>query len=132
MEQDLSLLPQNTKPQLRPLSSFNNSLDKRDACKIKQHETKLKSGERFAFGSNWARFLEMVDDGRIQRAEDSLKNMLVFENLSGKTFLDVGCGSVLLSLAAARLGAKVNSFDYDPQSVACTAELKRRYFFGGR
>ena len=24
-------------------------------------------------------------------------------------------------------GARVHSFDYDPQSVACTAELKRRY-----
>jgi 2-polyprenyl-6-hydroxyphenyl methylase/3-demethylubiquinone-9 3-methyltransferase len=31
-------------------------------------------------------------------------------------------------LAARRLGATVHSFDYDPQSVACTAELKRRYF----
>jgi len=28
------------------------------------------------------------------------------------------------------LGARVHSFDYDPQSVACTAELKRRYFEG--
>jgi SAM-dependent methyltransferase len=31
-------------------------------------------------------------------------------------------------LAARRLGAKVHSFDYDPRSVACTAELRRRYF----
>jgi 2-polyprenyl-6-hydroxyphenyl methylase/3-demethylubiquinone-9 3-methyltransferase len=34
----------------------------------------------------------------------------------------------LFSLAARRLGARVFSFDYDPQSVACTAELRRRYF----
>jgi 2-polyprenyl-6-hydroxyphenyl methylase/3-demethylubiquinone-9 3-methyltransferase len=34
----------------------------------------------------------------------------------------------LFSLAARRLGAKVVSFDFDPQSVACTAELRRRYF----
>lgn len=34
----------------------------------------------------------------------------------------------LFSLAARRLGAKVRSFDYDPQSVACTNELKRLYF----
>ena len=26
------------------------------------------------------------------------------------------------------MGAKVHSFDFDPQSLACTAELKRRYF----
>jgi 2-polyprenyl-6-hydroxyphenyl methylase/3-demethylubiquinone-9 3-methyltransferase len=53
--------------------------------------------------------------------------MLEIENLEGKMFLDIGSGSGLFSLAARRLGAKVHSFDYDPQSVACTAELKRRY-----
>ena len=41
--------------------------------------------------------------------------------------LDIGSGSGLYSLAARRLGAKVHSFDYDPQSVSCTSELKR-YF----
>ena len=40
----------------------------------------------------------------------------------------MGSGSGLFSLAARRLGAHVHSFDYDPQSVACTAELKRRFF----
>jgi 2-polyprenyl-6-hydroxyphenyl methylase/3-demethylubiquinone-9 3-methyltransferase len=54
--------------------------------------------------------------------------MLEVANLAGKRFLDIGCGSGLFSLAARRLGAVVHSFDYDPQSVACTAELKRRYF----
>lgn len=54
--------------------------------------------------------------------------MLAVEDLRGKTFLDVGSGSGLFSLAAKRLGAKVSSFDYDPKSVACTKELKRRYF----
>jgi len=57
-----------------------------------------------------------------------LKQMLEVKDLIGKTFLDIGSGSGLFSLAARRLGAKVLSFDFDPQSVACTAELKRRYF----
>ena len=83
---------------------------------------------RFAFGDNWARFLTVLDDDRIQEAEKSLKTMLGVEDLQGKTFLDIGSGSGLFSLAARRLGAKVHSFDYDLQSVACTAELKRRYF----
>ena len=56
--------------------------------------------------------------------------MLEVENLQGKTFLDAGSGSGLFSLAARRLGAKVHSFDYDPHSVACTKELKQRYFEG--
>jgi 2-polyprenyl-6-hydroxyphenyl methylase/3-demethylubiquinone-9 3-methyltransferase len=54
--------------------------------------------------------------------------MLEVEDLCGKRFLDVGSGSGLFSLAARRLGASVYSFDYDPQSVACTSELKSRYF----
>jgi len=54
--------------------------------------------------------------------------MLGVSGLQGKSFLDVGSGSGLFSLAAHRLGATVHSFDYDPKSVACTQELKRRYF----
>ncbi len=54
--------------------------------------------------------------------------MLDVQDLAGKSFLDIGCGSGLFSLAARRLGASVHSFDYDPDSVACTTELKRRHF----
>lgn len=61
-------------------------------------------------------------------AEQSLCQMLAVSNLTGKHFLDAGSGSGLFSLAAHRLGATVHSFDYDPQSVACTRELKKKYF----
>jgi len=88
----------------------------------------ILGGERFAFGENWARFLALLDDQRIRDAEESLQSKLEVENLAGKSFLDVGSGSGLFSLAARRLGARVHSFDYDPRSVACTGELKRRYF----
>ena len=83
---------------------------------------------RFAFGGNWAKFLSLVDENRIRLAEESLAKMLNVENLLQKRFLDVGSGSGLFSLAAKRLGAVVRSFDCDPDSVACTGELKRRYF----
>jgi SAM-dependent methyltransferase len=84
---------------------------------------------RFAFGKNWQSFLRVLDDARIAEAEKSLRAMLETESLEGRSFLDVGCGSGLFSLAARRLGArKVHSFDFDPQSVACARELKRRYF----
>ena len=91
------------------------------------HAQELLRGERFRFGANWARFLELLDDDRISQAERSLRTMLDAADLHGKTFLDIGSGSGLFSLAARRLGATVHSFDYDPQSVACTRELKRRY-----
>jgi 2-polyprenyl-3-methyl-5-hydroxy-6-metoxy-1,4-benzoquinol methylase len=84
--------------------------------------------ERFAFGKNWDRFLRVLTDERIAEAERSLREMLEVEDLRGRSFLDVGSGSGLFSLAARRLGARVRSFDYDPASVACTAELKQRYY----
>ena len=84
--------------------------------------------ERFEFGRNWQRFLCNLDEDRILEAETSLRSMLAIEDLNQKTFLDVGCGSGLFSLAARRLGARVVSFDYDPQSVACAAQLKNTFF----
>jgi 2-polyprenyl-3-methyl-5-hydroxy-6-metoxy-1,4-benzoquinol methylase len=91
-------------------------------------QQEIAAGERFAFGENWRRFLAVLDDSRIEKAEDSLRQMLEVPDLSGSSFLDIGCGSGLFSLAARRLGARVHSFDYDPQSVACARELRRRYF----
>lgn len=92
------------------------------------HANELAAGQRFAFGANWASFLRCLDDVRITEAERSLMQMLGVSDLRGRTVLDIGSGSGLFSLAARRLGAIVVSFDYDSQSVACTAELKRRYF----
>lgn len=88
----------------------------------------IDKGDRFEFGKNWEQFLLILNEERIKLAEDSLLRMLEFDSLEEKTFLDIGSGSGLFSLAAKRLGAKVHSFDFDPQSLACTAELKRRYF----
>jgi len=92
------------------------------------HAAEVHEGERFEFGRNWSRFLTVLDEGRIREAEQSLKQMLEVQDLSNKSFLDIGSGSGLFSLAARRLGARVHSLDYDPQSVACTRELRRRYF----
>jgi 2-polyprenyl-3-methyl-5-hydroxy-6-metoxy-1,4-benzoquinol methylase len=84
--------------------------------------------ERFEFGANWRRFLDSVDEERIGEAKRSLREMLGEGALEGRTFLDVGSGSGLFSLAAIRLGARrVHSLDFDPASVACTEELRRRY-----
>lgn len=88
----------------------------------------VAAAERFEFGANWARFLRVLDGERIAAAEASLRAMLGREDLEGLSFLDAGSGSGLFSLAAARLGAeRVHSFDYDPDSVRCTEELRRRH-----
>lgn len=84
---------------------------------------------RFGFGKNWQRYLNLLNEDRIRMAEESLCVMLGVSDLRGRTFLDIGSGSGLFSLAAMGLGAtRVHSFDYDPDSVGCTRLLKQRYY----
>ena len=59
------------------------------------HAIEIAQRERFEFGKNWSRFLEVLDEGRIARARESLSAMLDSESLEGKTFLDIGSGSGL-------------------------------------
>jgi 2-polyprenyl-3-methyl-5-hydroxy-6-metoxy-1,4-benzoquinol methylase len=92
-------------------------------------DSEVQRGERFEFGKNWKQFLSVLTEEHITEAMLSLEKMLGLKTLAGESFLDAGCGSGLFSLAAMRLGAdRVHSFDFDPESVACTRELKRRYF----
>lgn len=95
---------------------------------MNEHALEVASGERFEFGANWKLFLSKLTEARIILAEQSLCAMLRVNHLQGLRFLDIGSGSGLFSLAAKRLGASVHSFDFDPLSVACTTELKRRYY----
>jgi 2-polyprenyl-3-methyl-5-hydroxy-6-metoxy-1,4-benzoquinol methylase len=97
------------------------------AGSIDSHSREVDRGERYEFGKNWSNFLRVLDENRIERAVASLRTLLGVPDLKGASFLDIGSGSGLFSLAAHRLGARVRSFDYDPSSVACTQELKRRY-----
>lgn len=91
------------------------------------YASEVAEGRRFEFGKNWAKFLRELDETRITQAVDSLRGMLEAEDLNGRSFLDIGCGSGLFSLAARRLGATVFSFDFDAESVACAQEIQRRY-----
>ncbi|WP_188151683.1 class I SAM-dependent methyltransferase [Teredinibacter waterburyi] len=81
----------------------------------------------FKFGRNWQQFLdESFDHKRVTIAQQHLLKTLRLENLKGKIFLDIGCGSGIHSLAALAAGAeKVISIDVDPQSVAATKSLWR-------
>ena len=88
----------------------------------------VSRGERFEFGKNWAAFLRKLDEGRIETAVTSIEAFLETKSLDGRRVIDIGSGSGVFSLAARRLGAEVYSFDFDPDSVGCTQELRRRYF----
>ncbi len=93
-----------------------------------EFQREVASGERFEFGKNWRNFLSVLTEQRIVNAVASLQKQLGLDRLDGMKFVDAGSGSGLFSLAARRLGASVHSFDFDPSSVGCTQELKRRYF----
>ncbi len=79
----------------------------------------------FNFGANWKDFLNTVyDTDTLEKAKQSLKDFFECENLNGKTFIDIGCGSGLFSLAAFELGAeKIVSMDIDIDSVECCKYL---------
>lgn len=80
----------------------------------------------FPFGKNWQRYVDRyLDSERVAVAEHSLRDVIE-EDLAGRTFVDVGCGSGLFSLGAHRAGATVLSLDVDPDSVAACRELRRR------
>ena len=83
---------------------------------------------RFAFGKNWQSFVDSaLNTQRISKASDSLRRLLNAEHLGGRTFLDIGCGSGLFSLAACLLGAEhVVAFDYDQDSVEASIALRAR------
>ncbi|HEU4686225.1 MAG TPA: class I SAM-dependent methyltransferase [Nitrospira sp.] len=81
---------------------------------------------RYEFGKNWSDFVQRtLTEQRINIAQDHLLGFLKLKTLHGRTFLDIGCGSGIHSLAAHRAGAsKIISFDYDPDSVQTTRKVR--------
>jgi len=111
---------------LRLDTSADNNSSFRQAGTATSMNASTPLETRFAFGKNWAKFATGVDESVVATAVNSLRKMLGVETLHERTFIDIGCGSGLFSLAARRLGATVLSFDYDPLSVATTAALRDR------
>lgn len=89
------------------------------------------SETRYDFGRNWSRFVTGLGETQITAATQELHKLV--GDLGGKSFLDIGSGSGLHSLAALRLGAaRVAAFDYDPMSVAATTQTLSAHAPGAR
>jgi len=81
-----------------------------------------ETSDRFAFGRNWQDFSERLGPEEYAKARDSVRALV--GDVRDKTFLDIGCGSGLFSIAACSLGARrVVGFDIDPDSVAAAQSL---------
>ena len=90
--------------------------------------SELPLEKRFGFGKNWSEFIETkFNEERVNSSISVFCDFTGLSDLSNKSFIDVGCGSGLHSLAASRLGAKsIYSFDFDPHAVAISKLLRER------
>ncbi len=82
----------------------------------------------FEFGENWEAYSETIDSEKIHEAEIALQNLISAEDIVGRSFLDIGCGSGVHSLAALNLGAaSITAIDIDPRSVATAQSTLAKY-----
>lgn len=89
---------------------------------------RMPAESRFAFGDNWSSFARLVGEEQIESARQGLLKLLPEASFKGRSFLDIGCGSGLHALAAAKLGVRhVFAIDLDQKSVATTEALLARH-----
>ena len=82
----------------------------------------------FDFAKNWTNFSKRsLSFEVIRAAEESIKNLLSRDNLTNYSFLDVGCGSGIFSIAARKLGAcPVLGIDISQGCVELSKENSRK------
>lgn len=86
---------------------------------------------RFEFGKNWLDYSLQIDEQKIEEATRRLEKLLNGEGLKGKSFLDIGSGSGIHSVAALRLGAQsVIAIDVDKTSVVTTKNVLEKFCKG--
>ncbi len=83
----------------------------------------------FDFGKNWMDFSKKSLDGKsLKEAEKSVECLIGKEKVKNGSFLDIGSGSGIFSLAAKKIGAtKVVGFDISENSVKTAFFNKERF-----
>ncbi len=86
----------------------------------------------FDFGSNWEAFsAKRLDPGKLSAAARSIQLLLKKETLSGLSFLDIGCGAGVFSIAAHHLGAsRVIGTDINPSCISVSEQNRDRLAAG--
>lgn len=91
------------------------------AVKDNKKDERYDVSTHFGFGENWADYAQHIDSAKIEKAEEGLFKLIPSDQLEGKTFMDIGCGSGLHSLSALRGGVReAVCVDIDPHSVKTT------------
>ena len=86
---------------------------------------------RFGFGNNWKSYASLISAQQVEDASRRLNDLIDIVPINGKSFLDIGCGSGLHSLAALQSGAiSLFAIDYDPVSVATSLSVLERFLPG--
>lgn len=83
----------------------------------------------FNFGKNWEEYsFKKLDHVRLEQAMNSILDLLTEEEIKAKSFLDVGCGTGIFSIAARKLGAyRVVGVDINPKCIE-VAQKNSKYF----
>jgi 2-polyprenyl-6-hydroxyphenyl methylase/3-demethylubiquinone-9 3-methyltransferase len=84
----------------------------------------LQVETHFEFGRNWSDFSKHIDESAIQEAERGILALIPRDEIEGASWLDIGSGSGIHSLAAHRLGASdITALDIDADSVETTRRV---------
>ena len=90
---------------------------------VSQDDDLLDVRSHFAFGDNWASYSKGIGERQVAEAIEGLRR-LCGDEVAGRRFLDIGCGSGIHSLSALELGAnEVTAVDLDVRSVETTRTL---------
>ena len=86
----------------------------------------LDESLRFGFGRNWSEFIaKHFAESRVESSRQHILKALRVDSLKGLSFLDIGCGSGLHSLAAVRSdAASVVGFDFDKDAVETSLKVR--------
>jgi len=86
----------------------------------------------FDFGKNWEDFsLNALDQSSLKEAEESLESLLGREGLRGKSFLDIGSGTGIFSIAAAKMDAsKIVGFDINQKCIEIAVKNSEVFALG--
>jgi len=85
--------------------------------------------QHFEFGENWEIYSKTINENSIEIAKESLQFFFDCKDIKNKSFIDIGCGSGLFSIAALRLGfKKVVSVDIDPICIKVAKQNISKYW----